>query len=288
MAPTTTSSLLPKNAGHQFVFYGDCCSGIPGSESEKNFAKVNATLRRLDPPPEFILFLGDHIEGACGDPDGVRKQWRYWLDHEMAWLDTDQIPIYHLTSNHNSRDEDHERVWLEVFPDIPQNGPPGQEGFAYWVRREDLLMVMVNTNSTVLGGGHVETEWLDETLTAHRDARHKIVLGHQPVFPVNGYDDRPGWCIVQDDAQAFWSVLVRHKVPAYLCSHIIAFDFQEHDGVAQICSGGAGTNYGPGGFMGEDEYLHFVQAALDDKGLRLQTIDPQGQIREQHAIPVKT
>ena len=47
-----------------------------------------------------------------------------------------------------------------------------------------------------------------------------------------------------------------------------------------MCSGGAGTNNGPGGFMGEGEYLHFVQAALDTDALRLQTIDHHGRVRE--------
>jgi hypothetical protein len=283
---TRVTQLVPKESGHQFVLYGDCCSGIPGGPFERNFAQVNSALQRLDPPPDFILFLGDHIDGAGCDAESLRAQWRYWLTKEMAWLDSAQIPVYHLTSNHNTFDLVSEAVWRETFPDIPRNGPSGQEGLCYWVRRGDLLLVIVNTSFSGLGGdGHVECAWLDATLSAHADARHKIVAGHHPVFPINGYDERPGWCIVQEEADAFWSILVRHGVLAYLCSHIIAFDVQEHDGVLQICSGGAGTNYGPGGFMGEGEYHHFVQAALDESEFRLQTIDPEGRVREHYAYP---
>ena len=61
---------------------------------------------------------------------------------------------------------------------------------------------------------------------------------------------------------------------------MIAFDIQEHDGVLQICSGGAGTSSGPGGFMGEGEYHHLVQAALDSTEFRLQSIDVDGIARE--------
>lgn len=278
------SALLPSGAGHQFVFYGDCCSGIPGKPFERNFAQVNAVLQQLEPLPDFIVFLGDHIAGASGDADAVRGQWRYWLRKQMSWLDTDRIPVYHVTSNHDTFDRVSEAVWREVFPDLPRNGPPGQEGLSYWIRRDDLLLVSVNTNFSGLGGyGHVECSWLDATLAAHADARYKIIAGHHPVFPVNGYCERPLWCIVQEEAEAFWAVLVRHRVLAYLCSHIIAFDVQEHDDVLQVCSGGAGTNYGPGGFMGKGEYHHFVQASLDPREFHLQSIDADGVTRETHS-----
>jgi hypothetical protein len=280
------TALVLQGGGHQFVFYGDCCSGIPGGRFEGNFAKVNTTLQRLSPPPEFILFLGDHITGQPADADGLRRQWRRWLDVEMNWLASRPIPVYHVTSNHDTFDKVSERVWREVFPAIPTNGPPGQEGLSYWVRRGDLLLVVVNTSFSGYGGsGHVESAWLDATLAAHPDARHRVVAGHHPIFPVNGYGDRPNWCVAEDEAKRFWSVLVRHRVLAYLCSHIIAYDVQEHDGVLQICSGGAGTNYGPDGFMGKGEYHHFVQATLDAKGLHLQTVDVDGVVRERFSRP---
>jgi hypothetical protein len=205
----------------------------------------------------------------------------------MKWLDTDKIPLYHTTSNHDTPDVASENLWQEIFPDIPQNGPDNQKGLSYWIRRDDLLLIFVNTSFSGLGGsGHVECSWLENTLKTHTDARYKIVAGHHPVFPVNGYTDRPHWCIVQNEAYAFWNVLIRHNVLAYLCSHIIAFDVQQHQGILQVCSGGAGTNYGPGGFMGPGEYHHLVQAALDKNTFRLQSIDINGSPREHFSYPV--
>ena len=274
-------AIEPTGDGHQFVFYGDCCSGVPGMPWERNFARINGVLQRLEPRPEFIIFLGDHIMGRYSKDSTLEAQWRYWLDCEMDWLDTKQTPMYHTTSNHNTYDSTSERIFRETFPGIPTNGPADQKGLSYWVRRGDALFVFVNTHFSLLGGkGHVEISWLDETLRTNADARYKIVAGHQPIFPVNGYDERPLWCVVEDEAEAFWSVLVRRKVVAYLCSHVIAFDQQQHDGVYQICSGGAGTEYGPGGVMGDGEYRHLVQAALDVNGLRLQTVDETGKVRE--------
>ena len=65
---------------------------------------------------------------------------------------------------------------------------------------------------------------------------------------------------------------------AYLCSHILAFDVQVHDGVLQILSAGAGTAQRmPEGV----EYLHAVQLALDAEGLRYQVLDQAGAVREE-------
>ena len=77
---------------------------------------------------------------------------------------------------------------------------------------------------------------------------------------------------------------MRHRVLAYLCSHILAFDVQAHQGVLQVTTAGAGTGHRmPEGI----EYLHLVQAALDADGLRLQVLDTAGQVRERLAWPVR-
>jgi hypothetical protein len=282
-------ALQPRDeSGHQFVFYGDCCSGIPGATSETNFAAVNAVVQQLTPSPEFLCFLGDHIEGDPQERNALLNQWRYWLQHEMAWLAPLRIPIHHITSNHDTGSPLAEAVWREVFPGLPQNGPHGQEGLSYWARHGNLLLVCTNSAYSGLGGtGHVESTWLNQVLTQNDDAQYKLVLGHYPVFPVNGYEDYPTWRIVPQQGVPFWEVLVRHHVLAYLCSHVIAFDVQAHEGVLQITSAGAGTFYGPGNFMpGQTEYLHTVQAAVDLTGMRYQVIDTRGAVREVLSWPL--
>jgi hypothetical protein len=276
-------ALLPRDkSGAQFVCYGDCCSGIPGADFERYFAAVNAVLARLRPPPSWISFVGDEVMGETKNYAALRAQWRYWDDHEMAWLDRSTCPIYHVPSNHTAYDEGSEAVWKEARPEVPSNGPPGQEGLSYFVRRGNLLIVCMDTSFSGLGGnGHVEHTWLDRVLAGNGDAQYKVVVGHYPAYAVNGYDEYPRWHIVPDQAEAFWKVLVQHGVFAYICSHVIAFDVQAHDGVLQITTGGAGTLAGPGGFMpGQTEYHHLVQVAVDQIGVRYQVLDTMGRRRE--------
>ena len=275
-------ALNPRGRGHRFVFYGDACSGVPGALHEQTFAATNAVVRRIAPPPEFVIFPGDEVIGLTADPDQLRAQWRHWLDHEMAWLDRKATPVWHTTSNHTTYDTMSEAVFREMLA-LPLNGPTGQEGLSYWVRREDLLMVFVHTCwSGLEGEGHVETDWLHAILQQHADARHKLVIGHHPVFPINGFTGPYQREIGPEHGPVFWNILVEAGVMAYLCSHILAFDVQVHRGVLQVCSAGAGTAHRmPEGI----EYLHCVQAALDRDGLRYQVLDATGAIRERLSWP---
>ena len=284
-APEPITALVPSGEGRQFVFYGDSCSGVAGALHEQTFARVNSVVSRLEPPPEFIIYPGDEVMGLVRDETELRRQWDYWLNTEMAWLDRASIPIYHSTGNHTTYSVMSERVFADVLDHLPRNGAPGQEGLSYFIRRGDLLLVFVHTLSQAMGGeGHVETAWLDETLEANGDARWKFVIGHHPAFPVNGYEGPYQRTIGDDHVAMFWDILTRHGVFAYLCSHILVFDVQVHDGVLQILTAGAGT----AARMPEDiEYLHCVQAALDENGLRYQVIDDSGNVRERLHWPLR-
>lgn len=274
----TIPALVPNGVGHYFVCYADSCSGVPGALHEGTFAAVNAVVARLQPPPQFIAFPGDEIIGLTTDDAELRRQWQHWFTHEMAWLDRAAIQLYHTTGNHTVYDSASEAIFREVMAHLPHNGPPGQEGLSYFVRRDALLLIFVNTLWSGLGGeGYVETSWLDQILTAHADARYKFVFGHHPVFPVNGFSGAQQRELEKRCGQAFWRILVRQGVLAYWCSHILAFDVQVHEGVLQILTAGAGTAHR---MPPESEYLHCVQAAVDADGLRYQVLDTEGQRRE--------
>lgn len=280
---TPIPALEPRRQGHRFVIYGDACAGEPGGRHEAGFARVNSVVRRFDPAPEFIVFPGDEVIGLTRDEAALRAQWKHWFDVEMAWLDRDRIPMFHTTANHTTYDPMSERVFAEVMAHLPRNGPPDQQGLSYFVRRGDLVMVFVHTLWSELGGeGHVETDWLDAVLTMHGDARYKLVVGHHPVFPVNGFEGPFQREIGPPHGETFWRVLLRHGVLAYLCSHILAFDVQVHGGVLQVTTAGAGTAYRmPEGV----EYLHALQAALDADGFRFRVVDDAGAVREALSWP---
>jgi len=271
-------AILPReNIGHQFVVFADSCAGVPDQINSNNLADVCNSIKKIDPLPEFICFPGDEIEGLTNDERKLNQQWDHWLNREMSWIKKFDIPLYNTTGNHTTYNAMSENVFRNVF-NHPGNGPKGQEGLSYYIKKENLLMIFVNTMWSGLGEeGRVETAWLDKTLETYRDFKNKIVFGHHPVFPVNGFFGDFQRILNPEDGEKFWNLLIKHNVFAYICSHILAFDVQVHYGILQILTAGAGTNTRmPEGF----EYFHFLQAALDDEGIRYQVIDRETNIRE--------
>lgn len=268
-------TLTARQGGHQFVVYGDSCSGIAGTENARNLGQINAAIRALDNAPDFVCFLGDEIMGLSSDSAELRRQWRHFFDREMAWLDGEAAPLYHTTGNHTVYDEASEEVFREVMAHLPQNGP---RGLSYWARHGYLLLIFVNTLDMPSGGeGTLETDWLEAVFRQHSDARHKLVFGHHPVWAVNGYFGEYQRLVERENGRRFWAILRRHGARAYFCSHILAFDAQVQAGILQICTAGAGT---PHRMPEGAEYLHFTQVALDEAGLRFQTLDRKGKMRE--------
>lgn len=288
---TNVPALLPRDpSGRHFVLYADCCSGVPGAPNEKTHRAVNAIVSRIRPRPEFIAFPGDAVMGYVTDAQTLRQQWRHWQQNEMTWLEDAGLPLYQSTSNHNTYDETSEEIFREFHPDLPQNGTGDQKGLAYAVRRGNLLYVSTHQPDRTRPYRRtmtIDTAWLDEILREHADATFKFVCGHYPVFPVNGYTQYPLWCFRPEERRPFWDVLVRHRVNAYLASHILAFDVQSHEGILQIVSGGAGT-MGTGSLAlmpVRSEYLHAVQMAVDEAGLRYRVVGVDGRGRESLAWP---
>ena len=94
-------ALLPRGNGYQFLLYGDSCSGVPSGVHEKTFASINAIVRRLQPQPEFVLFLGDEIVGLTSDAESLREQWHYWPETEMAAQPGDHTPLAYDEQPHD-------------------------------------------------------------------------------------------------------------------------------------------------------------------------------------------
>lgn len=278
-------TIPPKYNGYQFVIYGDSCSGIPGKLHESNLTEMNNVLKHLDLKPEFIIFPGDEIIGLTNDEKLLRKQWKYWLDTEMAWVMENNIPMYNSTGNHTTYNKMSESVFRDIFFTHPSNGPKEQKRLSYFIEKGDLLLVFINSMWSGLGGeGRIETEWLEKVLSDHSDRKLKLVIGHHPIFPVNGFLGEYQREIEAENGKKFWDILKKHGVFGYICSHILAFDVQMHDGIMQLLTAGAGTDERmPEGI----EYLHVVQASLDSNGICYQVLDKNGDIREWLKWPIE-
>ncbi len=267
-------------AGRRFVVIGDTTAQGRGVQADQ-FGALAQQIDRLDPRPEFLLHLGDHIWGLTADEADLREQWREWW---AAAAPLGALPIHHLTGNHTCYSAASRTIFKEAAASrLPRGAKASADGLQSVWRDGDTVLILADTTDPTAGGQHgrIDWRWVDGALARHADARYKLVAGHFPAFPVNGYT-MPCWRIRAEDAESLWKVLVRHRVMAYLCAHIIAFDVQIHQGIPQICSAGGGY---PLLYPPQSEYLHFAEIGIGPERLEWRVVDVAGAVREQAQWP---
>jgi hypothetical protein len=271
---------------YRLILLGDSCSGVPHHLHEQNFRALREALLRRRPHSRTLCYLGDHVSGYVADERELRLQWRHFIDREFSDFVSAFNRIFHIPGNHDVYSAASLSLYDQVLPQRHAN-VVARKGLNYAVRDGSALLVFLNTaNPANHGHAMLDVAWLEQALAKGRDATIKLVFGHHPILPVNGYDLHPDWRIAPEDGDRAWAMMRVAGVKAYICSHIIAFDFRVRDGLAQLCTGGAGTEYGPGGAMpGDVEYRHFVEFDASATHIGYRVIDELGRCRERCTWP---
>jgi hypothetical protein len=257
---------------------GDSCSGVPGQKFEANLARVVSRILERNDRADALLYLGDHVEGYTDDEAKLDAQWSHFLDKEFRPLDQRHPRVLHIAGNHDANTPVSAAVCEARMPIPP--AARLRKGLNYVVDVGDAEIVVISTCDLANRGfAAVDMAWLEVALRG-LSAPLRLVAGHYPFHPVNGYEEAPKWVFPADRRAQVWRLFRQAGVQAYFCSHIIAFDFQVHHDVVQLCSGGAGTEYGPDGVMGNGEFRHFVACTVSPERLAFEAIDENGRPRE--------
>lgn len=232
------------------LFFGDSCVGTDPSHMRNLKRVVDLSLELVDRHRVTTgFFLGDQVMGYC-DSQTLRRQWKEFTVGPIRDLSDRLLNFRQIASNHVSYDAESVAVYEEVCG-------PAEWGVIF----DGVQYLALNTAWPSRGGnGGVDCDVLERRLSALDPSLPIVVIGHHPIWPVNGFgNDLSPWNIPADEGKRAWDIMRAKGVTLYACSHIIAFDVQLHDGLVQLCTGGAGTEYGPAGAMpGLVEGLHAV------------------------------
>lgn len=138
--------------------------------------------------PDFVLCVGDLIEGMNRDPAVLARQWDE-LDRALAPLD---MPFFRVAGNHDLSNPDMARLYEQRFG-----------ARYYWFRfRGVLFMVLDSQDTPACGPGlsPAQITWARATLAAHADARWTFVFTHQPLWLANdqAHTDTTGFGQVEE------------------------------------------------------------------------------------------
>ncbi|MBN1541546.1 metallophosphoesterase [candidate division KSB1 bacterium] len=130
--------------------------------------------------PEFVLCVGDLIEGYTDDETVIDQQWREFND-VIARL---QMPFFYLPGNHDQTNPVMVQAWKERY---------GRSFYHFLYK--DVLFLCLNSESTVDDPGALgalsaeQIDYFRQVLDKHPGVRWTLVLMHKPLWRM----DDPTW-----------------------------------------------------------------------------------------------
>jgi len=165
LAQTVSQTAKPLNNAEgtfRFAIMGDRTGGMLPGVFEKGAEKVNLM------QPEFVLSVGDLVDGYTTDPNVWNAQW----DEFEAIVNNLQMRFYYVPGNHDISNPQLDAVWRE------RHGSPW-----YTFRYKDVLFVALHTEDRPGGGiGSQQLADIRAALASNSDARWTLLFMHRPLW----------------------------------------------------------------------------------------------------------
>jgi serine/threonine-protein phosphatase CPPED1 len=150
--------------------------------------------------PEFVVSVGDLVEGGTEDLTRINRQWTEFNGF-IAHLD---MPFFYVPGNHDMSNQVMDQKWREQF------------GRSYYhFRYKDVLFLLLNTEDTPkVQAGKFNAEqlaYVQRILDENRNVRWTLVFLHKPVWT---YPDvaKTGWLKIEEALQGRrYTVFAGHK-----------------------------------------------------------------------------
>ena len=177
--PVTHLKLNNDPAEFQFAIVSD----RTGGQRAKIFSRAVEQINLMQ--PEFVVSVGDLINGYTENKEEIAKQWREFQGY-VARL---EMPFFYVPGNHDLANKVLDGVWREKF---------GRTHYEFVYR--DVLFLSLNSDDipgkepgTVAAA---QLAWLEKVLADNASVRWTMVFVHRPMW-IEGDPKKNGWAEVE-------------------------------------------------------------------------------------------
>jgi hypothetical protein len=150
-----------------------------GGHRAKVFSRAVEQLNLLQ--PEFVMCVGDLIEGYTTSGRQLTREWREF----QGYLARLEMPFFYVPGNHDISNKTQDKLWQEKF---------GRRYYEF-VYRNVLFIALNSEDPPGVNGGKIGAEqqtWLKKTLAANTKVRWTLVFLHKPMWIMPGVQ-KSGW-----------------------------------------------------------------------------------------------
>lgn len=170
--PNPWTSLQPRNEAGCFQFA--VVSDNTGGARKGVFGDAVGKLNLLQ--PEFVVSVGDLIEGYTEDRDLIEKQW----DEFEGYVKQLRMPFFYVPGNHDITNAVMAEIWRERF------------GRSYYhFRYQDVLFLCLNSEDPPPSNmSDEQVDYVARALYDNRDVYWTLVFLHKPLWT---HEQETGW-----------------------------------------------------------------------------------------------
>ncbi len=261
--PWTTKEFRNDPENFQFVIIGDRTGG---ANAQGTFDLAMAQINLLQ--PEFVINVGDIIEGYSDDKAELNAEWDE-MDGMLMKLD---MPFFRTPGNHDIAHEIAQQVYLkrhgathyyfvyrntlfmvldsednsrpapppdmkekiELYNRLQTEDPPkAQAMLAEFMSDEAVIAAL----SKPIDFPEKQVAWIKKTLADHADVRWTFLFLHEPAW--------------ENPSESFKAIqrLLKDRDHTFFAGHLHYYDYDNIDGIEHITMGPAGASFhheGPG------------------------------------------
>jgi len=284
--PWTSQEFNDGSESFQFAIIGDRSGG---HNVQGTFELAMGQLNLLQ--PEFVINVGDMIEGYSDDPAELNAEW----DEVDAMLATLEFPFFRTPGNHDIANKTAQQVWRDRFgatrysfvygdtlflvldsEDPPREAPEGiREDLELYnrlqvedpERAQEMLAEFMADEAVVAGLSQpvefdaAQVAFVEDAIAKNPDARWTFLFLHEPA-----------WENPSDSFKAIQAVLKDRK-HTFFAGHLHYYDYDLIDGHEYITMGPSGASFhvdGPGNVD------HVTWVTLTDDGPQIANIALKG------------
>lgn len=211
-----------------------------GGHREKIFSKAVHQVNLLQ--PEFVMSVGDLIEGYTSKEDVVTDEWKQF----DGFVQKLEMPFFYVGGNHDLTNEMQVKKWDERYG----------KRYYHFTYKNVLFLCLCSENPPNMGTiDREQQEWAKKTLAANADVRWTFVFLHKPIWTARDLD-KNGWGPVE-------AALGGRKYTVY-CGHVHRYQKFVRNGnnYYQLATTGGGSRL-RGPKYGEFDHVSWVTMKKD-------------------------
>lgn len=253
--PWTSLDLNNDPNRFHFVIVTDRTGGARPGIFESAVDKINLL------QPEFVMSVGDLIEGHNTDAAQVDTEWAEFKEI-VGKL---EMPFFHVPGNHDMKSNMMVEEWRRRF------GP-----IYYHFRYRDVLFLCLNTEDPPPSHmSDAQAEYVRKALDENKNVRWTLIFMHKPLWD---YDDTGGWEKIESLLQGRpYTVFTGHR------HNYMKFERHAHKYFVFATTGGSTKLRG----VAEGEFDHVIWVTMMDDGPRIANLLLDGILDENIRVAPK-